>query len=205
MSSAEAEPGEQPAPAAGPSEQSERVARAVIVSVGVLAVYGIVVAFPYIAYFVAGIGACRGWQKTRGWLARRSHATEAGAAANQLDIAAALGSLLGDDRGVLLTALRDELKLPDTKAVKALLGQADIPWRAGVRTRAGNGPGVHRDDIAALSPSPGDGPGGGVVAGEDANTNANNTPVVERREGMTIIRMPGERRHYAVGEEVTPW
>ncbi|MGC0418360.1 hypothetical protein [Embleya sp. AB8] len=56
-------------------------------------------------------------------------------------------------RGVLLTALRDDLQLPHTRQVKQALDEAGIRWRAGVRTAAGSGPGVHASDVPPL-PSP---------------------------------------------------
>jgi hypothetical protein len=176
MSADEEPQAEETEPAGEPEGMSERTAKTVLLVVGLLAGWGIIAAFPYMAYFVAGILACRGWQQARGWLARRRKDNEP-PEADQVDVTEALLSLAGDDRGsVLLTALRDELKLPDTKTVKQLLDEARIPWRAGVRTRAGNGPGVHREDLPPL-PSPA--PSGGVGAGEDANANANNAPKVE--------------------------
>lgn len=123
---------------------------------------------------------------------------DAGAEPGWHDVVVALQELAGDHRGsVLLTALRDELELPGTKAVKLLLDEARVPWRAGVRTRAGNGPGVHRDDLPALSPASEGAPVGVVGPGQDANTNANNTLRVDRQEGLTIIHDPADthRRH----------
>ncbi|MFE0765406.1 hypothetical protein [Streptomyces smyrnaeus] len=90
------------------------------------------------------------------------------------DVIRALHQLVGEGRGVLLTTLRQHLSLPDTRAVRRVLGECSITIRAGVRTTAGNGPGVHRDDVPPL-PSPHGSPqGAGVVAGQSANTNANN-------------------------------
>lgn len=114
------------------------------------------------------------------------------------DVVAALEELTGDDRGsVLLTVLRDELGVPDTKAVKLLLDEAGVSWRTGVRTRAGNGPGVHRDDLPPPSPTSEGAPVGVVGPGQDANTNANNALRVDRQEGFTIIHDPADahRRH----------
>jgi hypothetical protein len=64
--------------------------------------------------------------------------------------------------------------LPDTRAVKGVLAEAGIIPRTGVRTVAGNGPGVHRDDFPPLPPSQSSPQGSGVCAGEPANANANN-------------------------------
>lgn len=105
--------------------------------------------------------------------------------------------LVGDDRGILLTALRQPLQAADTRAVRGLLAGAGIRVREGVRTEAGNGPGVHRDDVPTPSPLPVDPPANPVVAGEcannAANANANNGLRVESREGMTIITDPADR------------
>lgn len=109
------------------------------------------------------------------------------------DVADLVRDLIGDDRGVLLTALRQPLHAADTRAVKELLASASISVRLGVRTRAGNGPGVHRDDLPAVAPPPADPSPDDVAAGQPANTNANNTLRVESREGMTIINDPADR------------
>lgn len=109
------------------------------------------------------------------------------------DVVDLVRDLIGDDRGVLLTALRSPLHAADTRAVREALTAADVRVREGVRTAGGNGPGVHRDDLPPLSPPPDRPPVGGVVAGERANTNANNTLRVQSREGMTIITDPADR------------
>lgn len=109
------------------------------------------------------------------------------------DVLDLLRDLIGDDRGILLTALRTPLQAADTRAVREALAEAGIRVREGVRTAGGNGPGVHRDDLPPLSPPPAAPPVGGVVAGEHANTNANNTLRVESRAGMTIISDPADR------------
>jgi hypothetical protein len=109
------------------------------------------------------------------------------------DVEDLVRDLIGDDRGVLLTALRQPLHAADTRAVRELLDAAGIRVRPGVRTATGNGPGVHRDDLAAPSPAPVDIPADVVAAGEDANTNTNNALRVESREGMTIINDPADR------------
>lgn len=105
---------------------------------------------------------------------------------------------LGAGTGVLLTALRDQLltEYPGTgwttKDVRILLGSDGIRVREGVRvTGAGNGPGVHRDDIPAPLPSTTPPhPVGVVAAGQDANTNTNNVTVVRSAEGALITVTP---------------
>jgi hypothetical protein len=95
---------------------------------------------------------------------------------------------LGDGgHSVLLTALRDFLRVRDTKRVRELLAQAGVPVTEGVRTRAGNGPGVYRGHVPPPSPTPSDAPsedpGGAVGAGESANANANNVRVRQYESG----------------------
>ncbi|MDH6226227.1 hypothetical protein [Streptomyces sp. MJP52] len=114
------------------------------------------------------------------------------------DVATLLHELVGDDRGVLLTRIQQALALPDTRAVRTLLDEAGIPTRKGVRTAAGNGPGVHRADLPPL-PQPG-APVGVVAAGQTANTNTNNAPTVEQvGSGGVIVRDPADtRRHHTI-------
>lgn len=108
------------------------------------------------------------------------------------DVVDVVRDVMGAGRGALLTALVGPLGVADTRAVRQLLAAADIPVREGVRTAAGNGPGVHRDDVPAPRSVPADAPVGDVAAGESANTNANNSLRVEAREGMTIITDPAD-------------
>lgn len=111
---------------------------------------------------------------------------------DRADVADVVRDVLGTDRGALLTALRGPLGVADTRAVRECLDAAGIPIRAGVRTAAGNGPGVHRADVPTPRLASPDAPVGVVAAGEDANANANNRPTVQAREGMTIITDPAD-------------
>jgi len=105
---------------------------------------------------------------------------------------------LGTGTGVLLTRLRDQLLEEyegrgwTTKDVRALLAEAGVRVREGVRvTGAGNGPGVHREDIPRpLSPTTPPGPAGVVAAGQDANANANNVRVERHANGAHITVTP---------------
>lgn len=109
------------------------------------------------------------------------------------DVADLVRDLIGDDRGVLLTGLRQPLRAASTRAVREMLDGAGIPVRPGVRTSAGNGPGVHRDDMPAPAPPPEAPSSEGVGAGEHANTNTNNALRVQSQAGMTIINDPADR------------
>ncbi|MFI0827234.1 hypothetical protein ACH4Q7_22575 [Streptomyces roseolus] len=95
----------------------------------------------------------------------------------------ALHHLYRGGSGVLHTALRDHLSLPDTRAVKRLLDGAGIPHKPGVRTPAGNGPGTHRQDFPAPPPAQGSPQGAGVVAGQMPTTNNNNSANASEGQG----------------------
>ncbi|MGW5931565.1 hypothetical protein ACWF2L_35805 [Streptomyces anulatus] len=94
----------------------------------------------------------------------------------------ALHYLYQGGSGVLLTLLSEQLGTADTRALKEVLAGVGIPHRSGVRTPAGNGPGVHREDIPPLPFSPDAPPGVDVVAGQPANANANNAPNAAEEE-----------------------
>ncbi|MGW6459125.1 hypothetical protein ACWF94_24915 [Streptomyces sp. NPDC055078] len=99
---------------------------------------------------------------------------EAQAAPSHEDVIRALHYLYRGGSGVLNTALAQHLQLPHTRALKEVLTEVGITPRPGVRTPAGNGPGVHRDDFPPLPFSQKDPQGSGVAAGQTANVNANN-------------------------------
>lgn len=109
------------------------------------------------------------------------------------DVVDLVRDVIGSDNGALLTGLCRPLHAGGTRAVREVLASAGIRVREGVRTAAGNGPGVHRDDVPPALPSSAAAPAGPVLAGEPANTNTNNTLRVQSREGMTIISDPADR------------
>lgn len=86
----------------------------------------------------------------------------------------ALHHLFAGGSGVLHTALAQHLGLADTRAAKRVLDEAGIPHRQGVRTPAGNGPGIHHQDFPPLPLAQGSPQGARVVPGQDANANTNN-------------------------------
>ncbi|MFJ5802693.1 hypothetical protein [Streptomyces decoyicus] len=167
-----------------PAAMSERTARLILSGVGGLAMWGIVTALPETAYVVIGVGGCLGWQRVQAWRAEHGSKGAEGEDAEPVDVLAEVWQAVGDDNGALLTGLKVPFRVPDTKAVRALLAEHEIPVREGVRTRAGNGPGVKREDLPPL-PSPlGEGQGSTVGAGQDANTNANNTTLTVTPIGL---------------------
>jgi hypothetical protein len=176
-----------PDEAGEPGGMSERTARAVLVAVACGAMWGIVAVVPEAAYVVVGVFGCLGWQKARAWVVRRSGAEpDEDQAAEEPDVVGALQHLGCGGQHVLLTELRDELGLANTKAVRALLGDHGVRVREGVRAPAGNGPGVHRDDIPTPSP---DRHSEGCCCTSDANTNANNGSREGPGEGLRVERI----------------
>ncbi|MFD8774522.1 hypothetical protein [Streptomyces sp. NPDC059916] len=102
------------------------------------------------------------------------HADQTPVEPSRGDLILALHHHVGESSGVLLTTLRIYCALPNTRAVRRVLGEAGIRVREGVRAGPGSGPGVHRQDFPPLPPRQALPQGAGVVAGESANANANN-------------------------------
>lgn len=187
-------PDEQPAEATTVddevSEEDEGIGRGAAVAmsvVGAVVAWRLVAAFPEVALVAAGSLGTVGVQKVRArWVARDAGKPE-GAEAAPPDVGEALRRLVGDDKGVLLTVLRDDLRLPDTKAVKALLEAEDIPWKPS-RTRKGNGPAVRAEAIPP-APSPAADPhGDGCCCRSGDNSNGNNGDGDGPGEGFRVER-----------------
>lgn len=211
MSTADAEP-EQAAEPGEPGGMSERTARWILTAVVLLAMWGIVAAVPETAYIVVGILVCLGWQRARAWLAgRRETAEDEPDEEPGPDVAQALRALSGTGEHVLLTQLQKRLGVPDTKAVRALLKTAGIRVRSGVRTPAGNGPGVHRDDVPAPSPAEGEPHSDGCCCRSGNNANANNGGGDPSQKGLrvepigqagAVVRDPSDAvRHHTVASK----
>ncbi|MBK3631580.1 hypothetical protein JHN52_01110 [Streptomyces sp. MBT97] len=187
--------------AAGPAvddetagEEDEPTGRGPAAVLSVIAAVGVwraVVAFPEVAYVVVGSLGTLGVQKARAWRGKRDEGgAEDQESAPAPDVAAALRRLVGDDKGVLLTRLQEDLGLPDTKAVKALLEAEGIPWKAG-RTREGNGPSVRAESIPP-APSPvADSHGDGCCCRSGDNGNSNNAAGEGAGEGIRVERTDG--------------
>ncbi|MFF1903360.1 hypothetical protein [Kitasatospora sp. NPDC058218] len=105
-------------------------------------------------------------------------------------------SLTASGSSVLLTRLAADLGAAhpswtgSTKAVRALLSEARVPFREGVRTPDGNGPGVHHQDVPPLLSPPGTPVVANVGPGQSANANANNTDEWSTREGFVMRADP---------------
>lgn len=178
-------------------EEPSRIAGGCVAVVLTGAAGAVAYAVPETAYFVAGLLAAATVRKARGWATARRDREQPEAAA-QVDIAEQLQALSDGGHHVLLTQLQAAADLPDTKAVRALLDEAGIRVRTGVRTPAGNGPGVHQDDIPVPLPRDGETPSGRCLCSSGANANTNNRPQVEHNEWGVTITDPTEqhRRHH---------
>lgn len=191
--------------AGGEDDQPSRIAggcvMAILAGVALLLLKAVITVAPYTAYFVAGVLVCLAWQKAEAWLRkRRGEPAEGEQEEAKPDVAEALRRLIGDDKGVLLTRLRDDLKLPDTKAVKSLLNEAGIPWKPS-RTREGNGPAVRKEAIPpAPSPTVGDAHGDGCCRSGD-NGNDNNGGGEEGGKGVRVKRTNGGLIIYDLADE----
>lgn len=180
---------DEPTPAGEP-EGSSRAAGGCVLLVALGAAGGVVYAVPELGYTVAGALAVIGGRKARTWAAGRREHTDEPAADEQepIDIVAALQQLGEGGQHVRLTQLQEAAGLPDTKAVRALLDEAGIPIRTGVRAGGKNGPGVHADDIPTPLPKSGTPSVACVCAGHAANTNANNDGEEGPEEGPRVVR-----------------
>lgn len=147
---------------------------------------GVVYAVPETGYFVAGLLATKTVRKARGWVAGRRRDTEQPADEEPVDIVATLQQLGEGGEHVRLTQLQEAAELPDTKAVRALLDEAGIPVRTGVRAGGKNGPGVHHDDIPAPLPADDSPSRSRCLCRSDANTNTNNDTPDEAEKGLRV-------------------
>ncbi|MFD5266736.1 hypothetical protein [Streptomyces sp. NPDC058335] len=179
---------------------SDRAARAILAAVALMASWGLVAAFPEIAYVIVGIlGTCL-WQRVVTWLGRR-RSTEAGAdvapAADEKHetVPEALHRLAGPH--VFLADFATARGL-SKEAARAVLEALDIRVRRAVRNGDDTGVGVHRDDIPPLPRPPSATPAEGVDQGQPTNQPGVR---IERTEGGLIIYdLADTHRHHTVGD-----
>ncbi|MCD7440254.1 hypothetical protein K4B79_18745 [Streptomyces lincolnensis] len=176
---------------AGEEDESTggRASAVVLSALGAVAAWRTIVAFPELAYVVVGSIGTVGVQKARArWGKTGDDEDQEQQQEAAPDVVGALHRLVGDDKGVLLTALRDDLQLPDTKTVKQLLEAEGIPWKPS-RTRKGNGPAVRKESIPAASSSlPGHSHGSGCCCRSGDNDNSNNGDWEGSGEGFRVER-----------------
>lgn len=187
-------------------ERSSRAAGGCVLAIGAGIAGGVVYAVPELGYTVAGALATLAVGKARTWAAgRRRDANEEEPEQDEpVDIVATLHDLSNGGEHVRLTQLQEAAGLPDTKAVRALLDEASIRIRTGVRSGGKNGPGVHHDDIPPIEATPSD----GCLCRSGANANTNNSKGEGGGEGLrveligqagTVVHTPAEAaRHHAI-------
>jgi hypothetical protein len=173
---------------------SERTAKIVLLTVGLLVMWGIVAVLPETAYFVAGIMACRGWQKARGWIGRRgSDEDEAGEPeANGTVVGAAetwrvptfhelCESLarVGTPHAHIAVLAHDLGTTPER--VREALDACGVQVEAVRMQGRGSSTGVKGDAL----PTPRSTPGGVVGAGQPANDN-NNASATTPEKGLRV-------------------
>lgn len=189
---------EQPQNVTG-EQRKERAAAGCLLAIAVSAGGAVAVAVPETAYYAAGLLTAAGVRRARTWVAGRRERADDEPDEDTVDIVATLHELSpAGATHVRLTQLQDATGLPDTKAVRALLDDAGITVRPGVRAGGKNGPGVHHTDIPRSCTGSAD----GCWCRSGAHTNANN----DGGEGLrvdaigaagTVIYDPAEtrRRH----------
>ncbi|MFE2965520.1 hypothetical protein ACFXKC_17940 [Streptomyces sp. NPDC059340] len=141
---------------------SERTAKAILALVALAALAAIIIVFPYVAYFVAGIMACRGWQKTRGWIGRRGEDEASEPEPDEVtaeDLVETLHEVANPN--VFLADLAAAFGLSGADA-RALLEAHQVRIRRAVRNGNDTGVGVHRDDLPPLPRPLSDTPDRGV-------------------------------------------
>lgn len=168
-----------------PGEQrKERAAMGCLLVIAVGVGGAVAVAVPETAYYAAGLGTAMAVRKTRGWIAgRRGETDEQPEAEDVIDIVATLHELSpAGAANVRLTQLADAAGLLSTQTVRALLAEADIEVKDGVRAGGRNGPGVHHTAIPRSCSTSSE----GCWCWSDANTNTNNEGEEGPEEGLRV-------------------
>ena len=195
--------GEEQEPAA--EQRNERAAKGCLLAIAIGSGGAIAVAVPETAYYAAGLGTYVAVRKVRSWLSRRGRPTDGPEVEDVVDIVATLHELSpAGAANVRLTQLQAAAELPDTKAVRALLAEVDIPVEVGVRAGGKNGPGVHHKHIPrSCNPS-----SDNCWCRSGTNANANNGQGEGAGEGLrveaigqagTVVHTPAEAsRHHRI-------
>ena len=162
-----------------PRQMSDRTAKAVLTVVALGAMWGIVVAFPWIAYVLVGVLATLGWQKAHGRFTKTAaeepnegepdEQPEEQPLLTAEDIVRALHQLAAPH--VFLSSLAAELDLT-TEETRAVLEELHVPIRRAVRVGSTTGVGVHKDDLPPLPQDPETDPVDGVDQGQPTNQRA---------------------------------
>lgn len=181
-------------PAGEPRQMSERTARIILVVVACGVMWGLVAAFPWVAYVVVGIIADRGWLKVRGWIVRRHADDEAAEPEAEATVVGAAETWRVPTFHELCESLA-RVGTPHAHVAVLAHDLGTTPERVrealnacGVRVEAvrmqgrGSSTGVKGDALPALRPSP----GGVVGAGQPANNDNNNADSPSPEEGVRV-------------------
>jgi hypothetical protein len=169
-----------------PSRVAGAVVALILAGAVVIGVRAILLAFPYVAYFVTGVIVTVAVQRAAGWARKRRSDDEVPEEQEPPDVGEALRTLGEGGHHVLLTTLLKPLGAADTKAVRALLKAAGVRVRSGVRAPTGNGPGVHHEDIPPAPSVESEEHGDGCCCRSANNTNANNGDEDPSQKGLSV-------------------
>lgn len=187
----EANDSEEPGESGG---MSELTAKIVLLTVGLLVMWGIVAVLPETAYFVAGIMACRGWQKGRGWIGRRGDEDDAGEPEGDETVAGAAETWrvptfhelceslarVGTPHAHVAVLAHDLGTTPER--VREALDACGVQVE-GVRMQGrGSSTGVKGDAL----PTPRSPLGGDVGAGQPGNNDNNNAAAATPEKGLRV-------------------
>ena len=164
-------------------QRKERAAMGCLLVIAIGAGGAVAVAVPETAYYAAGLGTAAAVRKVRIWAAgRREKAAEEPDEEERVDIVAALHELSpAGAANVRLTQIVEATGLPDTRAVRALLADANIPIKE-VRTGGKVGQGVYASAIPRSCGAPPD----GCWCALTSNNNTNNDGREGPREGFRV-------------------
>ena len=200
MSQEQPEPAVEETDTAGESGgMSERTAQAILVRVVIGAVWGIVAAWPELAYVIVGIiGTCV-WQKIRSWIRRRrgSDVFEVEAAEDEQQAAETVVQTLHRiaDPHVFLADFAAARGL-SKDAARAVLEALGMTVRRAVRNGGRTGVGVHKDDLPPLPRPSQKRPVDGVDQGQP--TNQQGVRIERTDGGLVIYDLADEHRHHRV-------
>jgi hypothetical protein len=177
---------------------NERTAKLILAFVALAGLAAIVIVFPYVAYFVAGIMACRGWQKARGWIEqRRSDEDEAGQTEAGETVAGAAETWrvptfhelceslarVGTPHAHIAVLAHDLGTTPER--VREALDACGVQVEAVRMQGRGSSTGVKGDALPTPRPTL----GGVVGAGQHANNDNNNSPGADPEKGLRVERI----------------
>ncbi|WP_019061745.1 hypothetical protein [Streptomyces prunicolor] len=170
----------------------------ILTGVAFLVLKVVVTAYPYVAYFVAGILCTLGWQKARSWLEKRRKDNEDDeeqpddeAAAHELTRARLTRALHAVGAPHAHTSALAEHLNTTADHVRQALDAAGIPRSGGVRMKGRKvavSPGVKKSDFPPLPPSAQGAPVAGALTSNNNSNNGFETVPDEQNPARTHVR-----------------